>query len=258
MQIIRRLMIRRKEPAVVTEPRPQYGFFGDYRNFDDAASDASEYNSEKIAAAAAAQIPTFFRDEFCEIDGRYQQVHSALAAVMDRLGKSRLSVLDVGGGNGNNYAACTKLSPSAPYDWTVFETESMCAACTGRLPAVAWTSTVPEASFDVVLISGTLQYLPEPYAALQDLARKAPWLILHRTPIIDAATDRLTIQIVDPNVYPGELLRHWFLSGKSLRHSLQSLGTVVASWRSLQDDPAYVQVGGLAFGFLVSTSANDR
>jgi putative methyltransferase (TIGR04325 family) len=256
MKIIRRLIERRIAPAVA-EPRPQYGFFGDYSNFDDAAADASEYNSEKVAASAAAQIPSLFRDESCEIDGRYQQVHSALAAVADRVGKQRISVLDVGGGNGNNYLACAKMSPSVPYDWTIVETESMCAACGGLLPVV-WTSKTPEKSFDAVLISGTLQYLPEPYAALHDFARKAPWLILHRTPIIGAASDRLTIQIVDPNIYPGELLRHWFLSGEKLRHSLQSLGTVAASWRNIQDDPAYVQIGALTFGFLVSTFTDQR
>ena len=235
-------------PPIAT--RPDYGFFGDYRDFDEAAADASEYDSAKIAQSAAAQIPTFFQDAYCEIDGRYQQVHSALASVMERLGKNRLAVLDIGGGNGNNFIACSKLSPSAPYDWTIVETESMCAACDGRLP-VTWTSTIPDGAFDVVLISGTLQYLPDPYAALQDLGRRAPWLIVHRTPILDSATDRLTIQIVDPNIYPGELLRHWFLAGENLRRSLGSVGEIVLSWRNLQDDPAYAHLGAKAYGYLV-------
>jgi len=253
MQILRNLLKRSVVPdaAPVAAERPKYGFFGSYKDFDQAARDASEYDSAAIAEHAAAQIPKFFQDEFCEIDGRYQQVHSALASVAERLGKSRLSVLDVGGGNGNNFIACSKLSPSAPYDWAIVETESMCNACTGKLP-IEWTASIPDRLFDVVLISGTLQYLPEPYVALEQLARKAPWVIIHRTPLIDGPDDRLAIQIVDPDIYPGELLRHWFLSGEKLRQSMQQIGRIVASWRNVQDDPAFVQIEGTkTYGFLL-------
>jgi putative methyltransferase (TIGR04325 family) len=259
MQFIQRFLKRSVEAPAVEEPaevpaiaedRPRYGFFGDYKDFDEAARDASEYDSAAIAKHAAAQIPTFFQDDFCEIDGRYQQVHSVLASVMDRLGKSRVSVLDVGGGNGNNFIACSKLSPSVPYDWTILETASMCAASGGKL-SVDWTPVLPNRSFDAVLISGTLQYLPEPYKPLSEFARKAPWIIIHRTPLIEDPADRLTIQIVDPDIYPGELLRHCFLSRDKLRSSLVSLGKVAASWRNTQDDPAFVQIGGRSFGFLV-------
>jgi putative methyltransferase (TIGR04325 family) len=237
-------------PAQVADSRPRFGFFGNYKDFDDATADASTYDSTVIADHAASQIPKYFQDEFCEIDGRYQQVHSALAAVMDRLGKRRLSILDVGGGNGNNFIACSKLSPSIPYDWTVLETESMCRACKGKLP-IDWTTAVPDRAFDAVLVSGTLQYLPDPHAALKGFASSAPWLIIHRTPLIEGLDDRMTIQIVDPEIYPGELLRHWFLSGEGLRRSLQSLGNIIASWRNLQDDPAYVQFAARTCGFLV-------
>jgi len=256
MQILKRLI---KRPAIapvattaVEEPRPEYGFFGDYPTFEAALADGTPYDSVDIARRIAAQIPKFFADEFCEIDGRYQQVHSTLVAVARRLGKDRLSVLDVGGGNGNNFIAARKMDPSFRCDWTILETQSMCDACSGLLP-IRWISAAPTEQFDVVLISGTLQCLPSPYDALAQFSKNAPWLIIHRTPLISRDRDRLMNQIVDQAIDPGKVIAHWFLSGEKLRLFLGSIGRIHYSWRNTQDDPAYVQVDGKTFGFLIKT-----
>src|SRR5262249_31647512 len=86
------------------EIKPVGMFSGDYSSFSEAASHSVGYNSDEPASAAASQLRNMLQTApSTEIDGRFQQVHSALCVVRDRMQMSGLSVMDIGGGGGNYF-----------------------------------------------------------------------------------------------------------------------------------------------------------
>lgn len=118
-----------------------------------------------------------------------------------------------------------RLKPFLPgLEWAVAETPAMVAAM-AHLPEPSFT-TEPEGRFDLVLMSGSIQYMPDPYEALSRYAAMGEHVILTRCPLIDR--DRLTVQRV-PNggSYPA-----WFLSEKRV---LEALPGIIAQWEVPQD-----------------------
>jgi putative methyltransferase (TIGR04325 family) len=74
------------------------------------------------------------------------------------------------------------------------------------------------------VLSGVLQYLPDPWGTLRKLLGiRAPLVFLDRTALIDSASDRLTIQHVPASIYRVD---HpvWFLSETTLAAILADAG----------------------------------
>jgi putative methyltransferase (TIGR04325 family) len=239
------------------ENRPSYGFVGDYPSFDAAAAVTTGYATETIARASADRLSALLpRADDTRIDERFLQVHSALAFVAAAGGVRRLSVLDVGGGNGSYYFVMKRLLPNVELAWTVLETPPMVAACraAGDLP-FSLVSDLAETTghFDVVLISGALQYLPDPYQALPRYAAIARWLIATRIPVIDGDADRFTVQIVPPDIHEGSM-PVWLFSATKLANALAAIGTTVMEWAVSPDSGFCATVGAHPRGFLVKTS----
>ena len=72
-----------------------------------------------------------------------------------------LEITDFGGSTGDHGTALLETFPHARY--TVVETKSMATAAKTISPKIIFTSELPK-SCDLFFTSGTLQYLPDPYA----------------------------------------------------------------------------------------------
>lgn len=82
---------------------------------------------------------------------------------------------------------------------------------------------------NVLLVSGTLQYLDHPYDTLASLtATGAEALIIDRTPVHDGPDDRIVVQSVPSSIYRATFPA-WIFSRTRLFDSLTSLG-----WRILE------------------------
>lgn len=104
-----------------------------------------------------------------------------------------LSVLDYGGGCGFHYFQAERVF--GPMRWAIVESEPMATrasevgqgrfvAFSGIGPACAWLGNP-----DLVHTSGTLQYVPDPIASLEELlALRAPYLMLARFPVWSGET----------------------------------------------------------------------
>ena len=76
---------------------------------------------------------------------------------------------------------------------------------------------------DVVVFSGVLQYLDDPYAILHSAGRLQPKLILvDRTPFCERPSDCYSVQVVDDAIFPAQLPFRIF--GKSSLESALSSG----------------------------------
>ncbi|WP_271617362.1 methyltransferase, TIGR04325 family [Bradyrhizobium sp. CCBAU 51745] len=247
-----------QEAVSVAPPSPSTMFSGDYETFREAAAHCEGYDSEAAAKAAQVQLRQMMEaSPPTEIDGRFQQVHSALCVVRDHLKAGRLSVLDIGGGAGNYFFRIQSLLAAEALDWSIVETSSLVAACSGLGAPFRYFDSIPaRGSFDVALISGTLQYLAEPFEALRAAAKVSGWILLTRVPIRHGPT-QFMVQTVPEHIYRGSMPIQVFCSDE-LSKALESIGSIELTWSVSLDDPAFPGMGVSNRGYLVRCRHVER
>jgi putative methyltransferase (TIGR04325 family) len=135
-----------------------------YASFAAAAADAEAYGTETLSR---------FRVERARANagaGLGADLAPAYAFVLLAVHLSRAeepSVVDLGGAAGE-WARALRSDARRRFRYTIVENPDLSERCTADpdFNFARWTSTLPEAGWDVFLSSGTLQYLAEPYAVL--------------------------------------------------------------------------------------------
>ncbi len=229
---------------------------GNYASFEEAAKNAVGYDDPNAGGAAANRLTEqLSRPNPVEIDGRFQQVHSALCIAREKLNRGRMSVLDFGGGNGGYYFRLKGYFPEACLDWTVVETASMVEACAPvAAHHVSFATEIPAGKkYDVAIVSGTLQYLPDAYTWLDRILDAARWVILTRLPVIDSPEDRFMVQIVPAHIHTGSMPVMMFGEAK-IRAAIEARGTIEQSWLVALDEGSLAYVPAKPVGYLIQTS----
>lgn len=222
-------------------------FDGDYSHFSDALADSDGYESAAPVALAVQRASVPIDPEPCE---RTLQLLAAIALT----GKTRLRVLDVGGADGQYFH---RLHPYLDLDWTVLETPPMVAGLKQfERPCLRFVIDTQEA-YDLVLMSGVIQYTPDPYAMLERYGRLGTHLIVTRM-LLNSGSDRLTVQTVPGQAsYPA-----WFLSEDRFLSALP--GRLLMRWSVPQDRLTLDGQTVTGQGFIIevdqinSKSATDR
>ncbi|WP_156668081.1 methyltransferase, TIGR04325 family [Rhizobium bangladeshense] len=228
-------------------------FSGDYTSFEEAARNAVGYDDPNAGAAAATRLAAMITGTNpVEIDGRFQQVHSALCIVRERIQKQRISVLDFGGGNGNYYFRLKDYFPEDCLDWTVVETQNMVQACAPiGSDHVTYLTDIPDGrQYDVALVSGTLQYLPDAYGRLDRIMSAAKWMILTRLPVREALDDKFMVQTVPSHIHNGSMPIQMFSDAK-IRTAIKTRGRVEQTWLVALDEGSLAPVEAKPVGFLI-------
>lgn len=212
-------------------------FTGDYASYDEAKRASVGYDARHILEKTREALLKVKRGE-----NRWEQdamvsdsdeLPWALVAALLRTalvrGKRSLHVLDFGGSLGSTYFWCRPYLATALQGlrWDVVEQAGHVAV--GRAdfeneelrfhetPAQALQTSMP----DVLLMSGVLQFMPDPEAFLETLLQLGlPNFILDRTPMWSEDRHRLTIQHVPAEIYEASYPA-WFLSERRI---LQRIG----------------------------------
>ena len=203
-----------------------YGFSGDFSAFAAAQALTVGYGAPEIVQAAREPTPSI------DVDARLQQILAALALVPQR----PLSVLDLGGASGGYYYL---LRPFMDLRWTVLETPAMVAANRHRSTEELTFIDAPEDAapgYDIVFMSGVLQYLELPFAMFGRLAPLAQFVLINRLPLIETSRDRITVQRVHPSIYRGSYPA-WFFSRESFMAVIERQHEVAMRWDVPQDAP---------------------
>jgi putative methyltransferase (TIGR04325 family) len=125
----------------------------------------------------------------------------------------RLNVLDFGGGFGSTYRQCLPFLAHLPHlQWDIVEQEAVVAAGRERFTTerLRFHSSVDEVaserSPDIVIFSGVLQYLENPYGALAStVACKPSMIVIDRNPFWDGSDDVFSLQMVSDEIFPARL-----------------------------------------------------
>ena len=256
----RRLFVR---PAAALAP---IEFTGDYASWAEAKRASDGYESSVILERTASALlkvkrgeAVYERDSVIMDQPEYPfPVIAALlrAAVADG---GTLSVLDFGGSLGSTYFQCRRLLGSVRrIEWHVVEQAGHVAR--GRElfegDGLHFFETAGECVQrhrpNVLLLSGVLQCLPDPYGMLSDLlALRIPHLILDRTAFLRGDRDRLTVQAVPEWIYPASY-PSWFLSESKLTRAITGGGYhLVSDFKGTDDlSPKDAPGSGYYKGFI--------
>jgi putative methyltransferase (TIGR04325 family) len=214
----------------------QIYFSGDYPDWAQAANDATGYDQheilEKVVSATLAVISgeaVAQRDGIIldEIPYNFPLIATLLSAALED--GNRLEVLDFGGALGSGYFDSRAfLQAVSSLNWSTIEQPHFVKA--GRLHVASAQLHFFETIHDcvqnhrpnVVILSGVLQCLPDPWRTLQDLLQLGSRCVfIDRTAVIQSGSDRLTIQHVPQ--YPA-IIPAWFLSETKLLAEISGSG----------------------------------
>lgn len=130
-------------------------------------------------------------------------VFHAVACAAGNAG-SAVRVLDFGGGPAPFFWSTRELAPHLALQWSVVEVQQIAALGRQLVPEVAWwDSSDPrwrEQRFDLAVISGSLQYLEHWETFLREMVPVAPWMLLTRVPVVNAAEGYVCTQELSPGV----------------------------------------------------------
>lgn len=190
---------------------------GKYASWEEARSKSTGYDAalilEKVSDAISrvkSGKAAFERDSVTFETMEYPLPILAILLRAAAANDGVLHVLDFGGSLGSLYFQCREfLSELKEVRWHVVEQSGFVAR--GRslfeTDELKFMHTVGECMDsmkpDVVLLGSVLQYLPDPYARLDELAATgARFMVMDKTPMAEIAEDRICIQTVSPEIYP--------------------------------------------------------
>lgn len=161
-----------------------------------------------------------------------QSAHNAFmsfAYVLTRAahGKSRLSILDWGGGVGYYALIAEALLPEIALDYVVKEIPDFVALGRELMPSVRFESDADACfarRYDLVLASSSLQYSQDWIGVLSRLAAAAqPWLFLSRLPVVRRGDSFAVVQRPHEYGYDTEYIS-WVLSRDAVLAEAARLG----------------------------------
>jgi putative methyltransferase (TIGR04325 family) len=113
-------------------------------------------------------------------------------------GRTRVSILDWGGGLGHYYIYARRLFPQLDLDFTIKDLPGFCVVGASLLPDATFIADEQQAlsqSYDLVFASSSVHYTRNPYALIQRLCSCArEWLMLTRMPFVEHSPDFVVVQ----------------------------------------------------------------
>lgn len=215
---------------------PAYGYFGVFSSWAEAMAQCTGYDADAVLSKVAASarlvrdgVVAYERDSvtFAEPEYVWPLLSGLLLAATRARG--RLSVLDFGGSLGSRYYQHRALlGEQAGLDelrWTVVEQPAFVDL--GRREfqdeVLGFRDSLADClekdAPNLLLLSSVLPYLERPHDQLAELVDAAiPWILVDRTPFLDAPEDRLTVQRVPPSIYEASYPAWFFVKDGFLDH----------------------------------------
>lgn len=215
-------------------------FSGLYPDHAAASAGTRSYDDERVVAKLVDAQSRFQWDGV--LSPLLQQLTAALLAGAIRAGGfgGRLRVCDFGGGLGGAWTVLsTILGKAVDLDWDVVETPALARAGNAQFagPGLRFHDSLDALEgreHDVIIVSGVLQYLPDPQATFARLAcRPHHHMVMNRFPVRQAAGDTpadvCTVQDLGL-VHAGVAVPHWCFSEERWRGLISTTHGAVMRW----------------------------
>ena len=252
-------------PALIGHLKPllRHGVYysGNYSDWATASTHASGYDSAMIlerVKQATAKVSKgeakYERDSmlFEKVQHSFPVLAGLLRAACEN--GNQLSVLDFGGSLGSSYYQCRDfLSTLSLLKWGIVEQENFvkCGREGFENEHLKFYYTIAEciqqAKPNVVLLSGVLQYLPEPYVVVDEILNSGiPYVIIDRTVYSGAKQDRIAVQHVPASIYKASYPIRIF-GEQSIHNSFHGGYKLIADFETHWDGSQSENCSGLEF-----------
>jgi len=237
-------------------------FAGNYSTWAEAEKHASGYDSDAIfqrVCEAALKVKrgeaVFERDSVCfyKEDYRWPALACLLSVAAKKNGK--LNVLDFGGSLGSFYFQHKKFFDQlSTIRWSVIEQAHFVEYGRNEIQneELKFYSNIDECvaneQVDIIFLSSVLQYLDDPESIFITLSKiKADYILIDRTPFIDSASDRITVQSVPKSIYQASYPARFF-SQKRFNVLINAIGYQVIETFDCDDDVGIGEFRGCFLG----------
>lgn len=243
-------------------PKHLYGWFGDYSSWTELAAETSGYDAGVILEKTKNAIlkvkngeAVYERDSVNLPKKEYPFPLISFLLHSAALKKQPLHILDFGGSLGSTYFQIKEfLTPDVCASWNVVE-QAHYVTCgkehfeDGLLkfyPSIA--DVLKTTAVDFVLLSSVVQYLEKPHEFLKELAAyQFPFLLFDRTAFHAGDQDRLTLQIVPPQIYAASY-PSWFFNQQGFVSHFQDQYQQVAEFPSYVKEEERMLINGKELG----------
>jgi putative methyltransferase (TIGR04325 family) len=201
---------------------------GRYLSWTDAIQDCDGYNQAQILQTVDKAMEKIVSGEYpYERDSvLFDEVQYSWPVLTGLLWscalQGRLDVLDFGGSLGTVYYQNRKFLSRLPLCWNVVEQSNYVTLGKNKYETeqlrfhANLEDCIKTSSINTLLISSSLQYIPDPESFLRDVVSKnIPFIILDRLSLINTDEHRLTKQTVPPQIYKASY-PCWFFSEKRI------------------------------------------
>lgn len=232
---------------------PSYGYFGNYKTFDEVSQITKGYDSENILEKVKKALlkvkngeAVYERDSvnFDEIQYAYPLLtHLLLVALKS---ENSLNLIDFGGSLGSSYYQNKpSLEDLVSISWNIVEQENFVAEGKKHFEneELKFFYNIDEclnsnSSVNTLLVSSSLQYLDDPYAFLDKFLEKDfEYIIFDRTTFNNHPNeDRVCLQVVPPVIYDATY-PCWFFGQKKFFDKFSEKYRLVRSWEALGGTP---------------------
>jgi len=241
---------------------------GDYPTWSSAVDDSTGYETEIILEKTKVALlkvkngkAEFERDSFLLNEIQYSwPLLAGLLSVAARC-QGTLNVLDFGGSLGSTYFQNRKfLSQLCEVRWNIIEQPHYVEVGKEMFEDshlrfyYTIADCLVETRPNVVLLSGVLQYLEQPFEVLGEVLRvPCDNLIIDRTPFWAGSADRLCVQHVPAEIYPASY-PSWIFSTDNFIAKLNAPWKIVAEFTAIDKFPAPVET---SYKGLIATRQNN-
>ncbi|WP_316822170.1 methyltransferase, TIGR04325 family [Pedobacter gandavensis] len=244
-------------------PKQLYGWFGDYANWFEVVEKTSGYDAELILEKTKTAIlkvkngeAVYERDSVNFSEKQYPFPLISFLLHSAAIHKKPLHVLDFGGSLGSTYFQIREfLTPEICASWNVVEQGHYvnCGKEHFEDELLKFHHSIAdcqkEQAIDLVILSSVTQYLEKPHEFLKELAAyQFPFLLFDRTAFHYGKQDRLTLQIVPPEIYEASYPSWFFNQDRFLNH-FQDHYQLIAEFSSYVKGEETMQINGQELGY---------
>jgi putative methyltransferase (TIGR04325 family) len=212
----------------------QYGWFGDYDNWETLVTLSGGYESGNILEKTKQALlkikngeAVYERDSV--LFDKKEYPYSIIAALLYTAVEcgNQLNVLDFGGSLGSTYYQVRDVIPAhIQLHWSVVEQQNYvrCGQETFEDDILKFHFTIAESlaaqKANILLLSSVVQYLQKPHEFLEEIKKlDFKYILIDRTAFVrEDRADRLTLQIVPPDIYEAKYPAWFFNEKKFLAH----------------------------------------
>lgn len=245
----------------VRERRRWRWFRGEYRTWSEAMSSSRGYGDNAVLDRVISATRQVIAGQAAwDRDGHVFQEKSIHLPLLDsfqdiaKRKKGAFTVIDFGGGLGSTWRQHSdRLSVLGLEHWRVVEQPQFVSA--GREFQndtlrffFSFEEACREGPYHVVILSGVLPYLKDPYEVLAEVVQSdVEFLLLDRNPFVCDGRERLTVQHT-PLFLGGGSYPCWLLSRERVENAVSKRFDLIAEWSGFDElDPNIVQYCGLLY-----------